>query len=96
MHLSSWFTSRTSRTPIRNSRRRPQLEQLEARCTPTVSGFRPIDEVGNNVAIPGQGTAGTDLLRVSPAAYADGIDSPSLASTLYTPSGSNGAGVPAR
>ena len=76
MHLSGWFTSRTSRTPIRNSRRRPQLEQLEARCTPTVSGYRPIDEVGNNVANPGQGTAGTDLLRVSPAAYADGIDSP--------------------
>ena len=42
------------------------------------TGFRPIDEVGNNVANPLLGTAGTDLLRVSPAAYADGISSPSL------------------
>ncbi|HEX3313754.1 MAG TPA: peroxidase family protein [Gemmataceae bacterium] len=80
MRLSGWFTSRTSRAPIRNSKRRPQLEQLETRCVPTVSGYRPIDEVGNNAAIPGQGTAGTDLLRISPVAYADGIDSPSLAS----------------
>ena len=32
------------------------------------------------VAKPGQGTADTDLLRVSPVAYADGIDSPSLPS----------------
>src|SRR5262249_22503761 len=39
---------------------------------------RPIDEVGNNVARPTLGTAGTDLLRVSPAAYADGISAPSL------------------
>jgi hypothetical protein len=42
--------------------------------------LRPIDEVGNNPN-PNQqdlGTAGTDLLRVSPAAYANGIDSPSL------------------
>jgi serine/threonine protein kinase len=44
----------------------------------TATGFRPIDEVGNNVANPTWGTANTDLLRVSPAAYADGISSPSL------------------
>src|SRR5262249_20421695 len=44
------------------------------------TGYRPIDEVGNNVANPTLGTAGTDLLRVSPAAYADGISAPSLAS----------------
>jgi hypothetical protein len=44
----------------------------------SVTGFRPIGEVGNNVALPTEGTAGTDLLRVSPAAYADGINSPSL------------------
>jgi hypothetical protein len=58
--------------------RRPDVEALEDRCVPTVSGYRPIDEVGNNVADPTQGTAGTDLLRVSPVAYADGISSPSL------------------
>ncbi len=48
--------------------------------TPSSSSFRPIDETGNNVANPTLGTAGTDLLRVSPAAYSDGISSPSLAS----------------
>ena len=42
------------------------------------SGYRPIDEVGNNVAHPTWGTAGTDLLRLSPAAYADGVSAPSL------------------
>src|SRR5262245_55711392 len=40
--------------------------------------FRPINEVGNNSANPTWGMAGTDLLRVSPAAYADGISAPSL------------------
>jgi hypothetical protein len=43
------------------------------------NGFRPINEAGNNVASPTLGTAGTDLLRVSPAAYADGVSAPSLA-----------------
>ncbi len=42
------------------------------------TGFRPIDEVGNNLANPTQGTANTDLLRLSPVAYADGISAPSL------------------
>ena len=41
--------------------------------------YRPIDEVGNNVANPTLGTAGTDLrCAISAAAYADGVDSPSL------------------
>jgi hypothetical protein len=43
------------------------------------SGYRPIDEVGNNAVNPTLGTAGTDLLRVSPEAYSDGVSSPSLA-----------------
>jgi hypothetical protein len=43
------------------------------------TGYRPINEVGNNVASPTLGTAGTDLLRVSPVAYADGVSAPSLA-----------------
>jgi hypothetical protein len=57
---------------------RPSIERLEDRCTPTATGFRPIDEVGNNVADPTLGTAGTDLSRLSAPAYADGISSPSL------------------
>ena len=40
--------------------------------------YRPIDEVGNNVANPTWGTAGTDLIRLTPAEYADGVSSPSL------------------
>jgi hypothetical protein len=51
---------------------------LEPRCLPSVSGFRPISEVGNNVATPTEGTVNTDLLRISPVAYTDGISSPSL------------------
>jgi len=44
------------------------------------AAYRPIDEVGNNAANPTLGTASTDLLRVSPAAYGDGISAPSLVS----------------
>jgi peroxidase len=56
------------------------LERLEDRTVPSTlaTGFRPINEVGNNVANPTEGTAGTDLLRLSPADYADGLNSPSL------------------
>ena len=56
---------------------RPILEALEDRCVPS-SGYRPIDELGNNISNPTWGTAGTDLLRLSPVAYADGISAPSL------------------
>lgn len=64
------------------------LEYFEERTLPSIATtnsavaniFRPIDEIGNNLAQPALGTAGTDLLRKSPAAYADGISTPSLAS----------------
>jgi hypothetical protein len=65
------------RSPRRRSWRLA-VEFLEERRLPTVSGVRPIDEVGNNVNNPTWGTAGTDLIRLTPAAYADGIASPSL------------------
>ena len=42
----------------------------------------PIDGVGNNKANPTWGSAGTDLLRVAPVGYTDGIDSPSLPNNL--------------
>jgi peroxidase len=69
--------------PSQGKRRKPgsglEVERLEERCLLSgVTGYRPISEVGNNVANPGEGTAGTDLLRLSPAAYADGISTPSL------------------
>jgi hypothetical protein len=54
-----------------------KLELLEARCLLDGS-FRPISEIGNNVANPTLGIAGTDLLRLSHADYADGVSTPSL------------------
>jgi hypothetical protein len=56
----------------------PRIEELESRCLLSTTGFRPIAEIGNNVANPTWGTAGTDLIRVTPAEYADGVDAPSL------------------
>lgn len=40
---------------------------------PFVVGGRPIDGMGNNLADPFLGSAGTALLRLSPSVYADGI-----------------------
>src|SRR5262245_54739149 len=49
------------------------LEELEARCL-LDSGFRSITGFGNNIANPSFGAANTDLIRIAPAAYADGIN----------------------
>jgi hypothetical protein len=54
------------------------LELLEERNLLS-AGYRSIDGTGNNLANPQWGSAGTDLLRLSPTAYADGISTPSLA-----------------
>ncbi len=51
----------------------PQQQPMEA---------EPIDGVGNNLANPLWGSAGSDLLRLTAAAYADGVDSPSLPNDL--------------
>jgi hypothetical protein len=53
----------------------PTLEFLETRCLLS-GGFRSIDGTGNNLANPDWGSAGTDLLRVAPASYGDGISTP--------------------
>ena len=63
------------------------IEQLEARSMMSVNpvGASPapllpaesIDGIGNNVAHPTWGSTGQDLLRLSPAAYGDGISTPS-------------------
>ena len=69
---------------------RPTIEELETRIVPSATGFRPTDEVGNNVVDSTMGTAGTDLLRLSPAAYkpvangGDGLNTPSLTSGAPT------------
>ena len=64
---------------------KPRLELLEPRMmmsasasAPLATTYRPITEVGNNVANPTWGTAATDLLRLTPAAYANGYSTPSL------------------
>lgn len=77
--LARWFyrhAQKKTRPTVRP--RRLELETLEER-TLLSSGFRPIDEIGNNSSNQTWGTAGTDLLRFSPADYANGINSPSLA-----------------
>ena len=76
--------SRKFKVATKQRRRRFELEALEERCQPSVTGFRPVDEVGNNEANPNLAIAGTDLLRLSPAAYkpvangGDGLTTPSL------------------
>jgi hypothetical protein len=44
----------------------------------TPGAVAPIDGVGNNTAHPDWGSAGTRLIRLAPAGYADGIYSPAL------------------
>jgi hypothetical protein len=82
MNRNNWWNRLVKRetTTARCRTRRLEVEHLEDRRVPSVSptDFRPVTEVGNNVANPTLGTAGTDLLRLSPVAYADGISSPSL------------------
>jgi hypothetical protein len=59
------------------------FEQLENRVLMSaVASVEPINGIGNNIANPTWGSAGTDLIRLAAAAYADGIDSPSLANDL--------------
>ena len=60
----------------------PGVERLEPRSMMSVNPVgpppaEPLDGVGNNVAHPTWGSAGQDLLRLSPAAYGDGVSSPS-------------------
>jgi hypothetical protein len=74
--FSAWL--RSARCGARRHSARPRVEVLEERALPSVTGFRSIDGTGNNLASPTLGSAGTDLLRLSPAAYADGVSSPSL------------------
>lgn len=49
---------------------------LAAAIAATPSTIRSIDGTGNNVANPDWGSAGSDLLRVGPVAYSDGVSSP--------------------
>jgi hypothetical protein len=75
------LTSQTTRGKQRDRTFKPELELLEARCL-LDAGFRTITGYGNNVAQPTEGQAGTDLIRISPVAYANGISTPSQPNTL--------------
>ncbi|HEY1378729.1 MAG TPA: peroxidase family protein [Gemmataceae bacterium] len=77
MSQNAWH-SRPVAPASRDARRRAArltLERLEDRAQPS-AGVRSIDGTGNNLAHPDWGGAGTDLLRVAAAAYADGVSSP--------------------
>src|SRR5262245_6558574 len=78
--------ARSERTPLRTGRRKgfkPAMEQLEERL---VLDFRSITGFGNNVVHPEWGATidafgnPVALLRMSPAAYADGISAPVVGS----------------
>jgi hypothetical protein len=70
-------TSATRKTPPAHARL--SAEPLEDRAVPD-AGVRSIDGSGNNLAHPDWGKAGTDFIRVAPAAYADGVSAPAGAS----------------
>ena len=59
--------------------RRLFLEGLETRQL-MAADVRAIDGTGNNLVNTAWGSAGVDLLRTAPAAYADGISSPAVGS----------------
>jgi hypothetical protein len=75
--MNPWSRRHCRLTPAARRQLFLGLVQLEAREAPT-GGFEPIDGVGNNVTHKTWGSTGTDLIRVSPVAYADGISTPSL------------------
>src|SRR5262249_18823427 len=68
--------------------RRLELQVLEARAMPS-SVFPPIGGTGNNLAHPDWGSAGTDLIRIAPAAYANGVSAPAAADRPGAPAISN-------
>jgi hypothetical protein len=73
-----WKRTSPPYSRARAARRRaapPGVERLEERC---LLSYRTITGYGNNPYYPTAGQAGTDLVRASPVAYADGISAPSL------------------
>jgi hypothetical protein len=83
-HLPTSRHTKAVKAAARQRRRQglpPAVELLEARCL-LDAGFRSITENGNNVANPTWGASNTDLLRVSPVAYGDGISTPSTPNAL--------------
>ncbi len=76
---SAWHRGPARRARDRLAKALLHVESLEQRL---VLDFRSITGLGNNIVHPSWGQAGTDLLRVSPVAYADGISQPSQPNLL--------------
>jgi peroxidase len=79
--LKSLLARKSNRAKSINRPRtvKPAVEHLEQRCLMDV---RSITGFGNNIADPDQGAGVTPLLRLSPVAYADGHNTPSLPNTI--------------
>ncbi len=88
-YWSEWRRGAAWRARHRLAKALLNLESLEQRL---VLDFRSITGLGNNIAHPTWGQSGTDLLRVSPVAYANGISSPSTPNTLSPREISNNLG----
>ena len=72
------FRFSSASAPVRKKSPRLDLLTLEERAVPAVLGpFYSVDGGGNNLAHADWGQTGTDYIRVAPAAYADGISTPS-------------------
>jgi hypothetical protein len=58
------------------------FERLEPRTLRSATGYESLDGTGNNAAHPTWGATGTDLIRLTAAAYGDGISTPALSGDL--------------
>ena len=68
--------------PVTNSPGTKHSRTNTQPATNSLAPVEPIDGVGNNLNNTNWGSAGTDLLRLAPAAYADGISTPNLQGDL--------------
>ena len=81
LSLKAIFSLSSGSSLSRKKAVRLNLMALEERAVPAVLlPLRTIDGSGNNLAHAEWGQAGTDYLRIAPAAYADGISSAAGAS----------------
>ena len=75
---ASWLMSKQSRRSHQagGGRARPGVERLEPRCMLDAGLIRSIDGSGNNLLHPDWGSTDEQLIRIAPAAYADGVSAP--------------------
>lgn len=78
--IRKFFMQPQSKTIVLRPRKRYSsarltVETLEDRVVPSTI-FESIDGTGNNLLHANWGSSGTDLIRIAPAAYGDGISSP--------------------